>query len=74
MDRNAERRATGLGRRVRGLGDDAERARQTVTARIRDVLRKLREPRPEPAGHLDSALSTGAYSGYSPATAIPWPL
>ncbi|MEK8107910.1 hypothetical protein NKG94_28195 [Micromonospora sp. M12] len=45
----AARRAAcrgGLAGRSRRLGDEAERARKTVTARIRDTLRKLEDRHP----------------------------
>jgi hypothetical protein len=56
------------------LGDEAERARKTVTARIRDTLRKLDERHPELSGHLRAAVSTGATCIYSPAEPITWEL
>ncbi|MEU6857332.1 AAA family ATPase [Glycomyces sp. NPDC046736] len=68
------RRTTGLGGRPRRLGDDAERARQTVTARIRDVLRKLRGEHPELHEHLSAAIATGARCAYRPETPIRWTL
>ncbi|MEV0646450.1 AAA family ATPase [Phytomonospora sp. NPDC050363] len=68
------RRATGLGGRPRRLGDEAERARQTVSARIRDVLRRLREPHPELHEHLTAAVSTGAYCVYRPGEPTRWSL
>ncbi|MCD0447443.1 AAA family ATPase [Glycomyces sp. A-F 0318] len=68
------RRATGLGGRPRRLGDDAERARQTVTARIRDVLRKLRESHPELHAHLTAAVVTGAHCSYRPEAPTRWSL
>ncbi|MEV0379350.1 AAA family ATPase [Nonomuraea sp. NPDC050643] len=54
------RAAAGLGGRTRRLGDEAERARKTVTARIRDALRKLDRAHPELAAHLRAAVSTGS--------------
>lgn len=68
------RRATGLGGRPRRLGDEAERARQTVTARIRDILRRLRASHPELAAHLRDAVSTGAHCAYRPASPVHWRL
>ena len=61
------RRAVGLGGRTRRLGDEAERARKAVTARIRDTLRKLDERHPELAAHLRETVSTGSTCRYSPA-------
>ncbi|MEW9549829.1 AAA family ATPase [Nonomuraea sp. NPDC050783] len=60
------RAAAGLGGRGRRLGDEAERARKTVTARIRDVLRKLDRAHPELAAHLRAAVSTGSTCRYQP--------
>ncbi|MFE3449446.1 AAA family ATPase [Nonomuraea sp. NPDC059194] len=68
------RAAAGLGGRTRRLGDEAERARKTVTARIRDVLRKLDTLHPELAAHLRATVSTGATCRYDPGSAITWRL
>ncbi|GAA1337071.1 hypothetical protein GCM10009660_18520 [Catellatospora bangladeshensis] len=59
------RSAAGLAGRTRRLGDEAERARKTVTARIRDALRKLDERHPRLASHLREHVSTGATCVYS---------
>ena len=66
------RSAAGLGGRDRRLGDEAERARKTVTARIRDVLRKLDRVHPELAAHLRATVSTGATCRYQPEQEISW--
>jgi hypothetical protein len=68
------RAAAGLAGRTRRLGDDAERARKAVTARIRDALRKLDQRHPELAAHLRAAVSTGATCRYQPDRAIDWRL
>ena len=68
------RAAAGLAGRSRRLGDEAERARKTVTARIRDTLRKLDERHPELAAHLRAAVSTGATCSYQPDREITWRL
>jgi tetratricopeptide (TPR) repeat protein len=68
------RAAAGLGTRTRRLGDEAERARKTVTARIRDTLRKLDDRHPELATHLRSTISTGSTCGYQPNTPTRWKL
>jgi hypothetical protein len=60
------RTAAGLAGRTRRLGDEAERARKTVTARIRDTLRKLDESHPGLAAHLRATVSTGAACVYRP--------
>jgi len=66
------RSATGLGGRSRRLGDEAERARKTVTARIRDTLRRLDESHPELAAHLRATVSTGATCRYDPRPGVTW--
>ena len=66
------RAAAGLGGRTRRLGDQTERARQTVTARIRDTLRRLRTTHPELAEHLAASISTGAHCRYRPDRPIAW--
>ncbi|SNT65379.1 Predicted ATPase [Asanoa hainanensis] len=68
------RAAAGLGGRTRRLGDEAERARKTVTARIRDTLRKIDERHPALAAHLREAVSTGATCRYAPNTTTTWRL
>ncbi|WP_367128399.1 AAA family ATPase [Saccharothrix sp. HUAS TT1] len=59
------RAAAGLAGRTRRLGDEAERARKAVTARIRDTLRKLADRHPGLAAHLRETVSTGATCTYS---------
>ena len=68
------RAAAGLGGRTRRLGDEAERARKTVTARIRDTLRKLADRHPELATHLRESVSTGSTCVYQPSTPTAWRL
>ena len=68
------RAATGLGGRARRLGDEAERARKTVTARIRDTLRKLDERHPALAAHLRETVSTGSTCRYGPVAGVRWKL
>ncbi|MFC8074085.1 AAA family ATPase [Streptomyces sp. NPDC057307] len=60
------RTAAGLGGRTRRLGDEAERARKTVTARIRDTLRKLDARHPELAAYLRKSVTTGSTCAYRP--------
>lgn len=55
----------GLGGRPRRLGDDAERARKTVGARIRDALRRIETVHPALAAHLATHVQTGTYCRYS---------
>lgn len=68
------RAAAGLAGRSRRLGDEAERARKTVTARIRDVLRKLDQRHPALAAHLRDTVSTGGTCRYLPPDPLPWRL
>ncbi len=68
------RAAAGLAGRGRRLGDEAERARKTVTARIRDTLRRLDERHPDLAAHLRDAVSTGATCAYQPTAPTTWRL
>ena len=66
--------AAGLGRRDRKLGDEAERARKTVSARVRDALSKIGQAHPELADHLRSSLRMGTLCSYSPAEPVTWKL
>ncbi|MFI6868239.1 AAA family ATPase [Nocardia sp. NPDC050406] len=66
------RRAAGLGGRTRRLGDDAERARKTVSARVRDALRRLDHTHPELAEHLRATVSLGVVCRYEPQREIRW--
>lgn len=68
------RAAAGLAGRSRRLGDEAERARKTVTARIRDTLRKLDGRHPALAGHLRESVSTGSTCRYLPPEPLRWRL
>ncbi|MGW0212788.1 ATP-binding protein [Micromonospora chokoriensis] len=68
------RAAAGLAGRSRRLGDEAERARKTVTARIRDTLRKLDGRHPALAGHLRDSVSTGSTCRYLPSEPLRWRL
>jgi hypothetical protein len=64
--------AAGLGGRDRRLGDEAERARKTVSARVRDALSKIGQVHPELAVHLRSSLRLGTRCSYSPAAGVTW--
>jgi predicted ATPase len=67
-------RALGLGGRSRRLGDDAERARKAVTARIYHAIDRLEPYHRELAAHLRSAIRTGTACTYQPAQAVDWDL
>jgi tetratricopeptide (TPR) repeat protein len=64
--------AAGLGGRHRRLGDETERARKTVSARVRDALSKIERVHPELATHLRDALRMGTVCSYTPAESTTW--
>ena len=66
--------AYGLGGRVRRLGDASERARKTVTARIRDSLGRIEARHPQLGGHLRASIATGTVCSYRPAEQVRWRL
>ena len=68
----ALQRATGLGGRDRHVNDDRERLRKTVTARIRDTLRRLDDRHPGLAAHLRASVHTGTVCVYAPAEPVVW--
>ncbi len=66
--------ATRLGGRARRLGDQSERAREAVTARIRDVTARIEKLHPALGAHLRGSLTTGTFCTYSPASPVTWNL
>jgi hypothetical protein len=68
------RRAVGLGGRDRGINNDRERLRKTVTARIRDTMRRLDDRHPALGAHLRTSVHTGAVCVYAPAEPVSWDL
>jgi len=66
------RKATGLGGRSRKMGDTAERARSTVTWRIRHAIKKLESVHPTLARHLGNSVKTGVFCSYSPERDTRW--
>lgn len=67
-------RALGLGGRSRRLGSLAERARTTVTWRIRHAVRRVEAAHPELGRHFAHSLRTGTFCSYSPERAVAWRL
>ena len=67
-------RAVGLGDRSRRLGDDVERARTAVTARIRDAVRRLEKADPAVGEHFRRSLRTGMLCTYDPPVEVAWEL
>lgn len=58
--------AVGLGGRDRRLGDDQERARKAVSARIRDAISRIGETHPQLGDHLACSVRTGSWCSYRP--------
>jgi len=67
-------RALGLGGRSRRLGSLAERARTTVTWRIRHAVRRIEAAHPDLGRHFAHSLRTGTFCSYSPEHAVAWRL
>ena len=66
--------ALGLGGRSRRGAGAAERARSTVTQRIRATIRRLDDVHPRLARHLDASIRTGTYCSYAPEEPVDWSL
>jgi tetratricopeptide (TPR) repeat protein len=66
--------ATGLGGRGRLLGDQSERARKAVTARIRDAIARIERAHPALGAHLRASVTTGTWCAYTPAGPATWEL
>lgn len=64
--------ATGLGGRRRTTGDSGERARTTVTSRIKDAIKRIDEVHPELARHLRASVRTGTFCSYAPEQPETW--
>lgn len=64
--------AVGLGHRDRRLGDDRERARKAVTARIKDAMDRINAVHPKLGAHLDATISTGNLCAYRPVHPTWW--
>jgi tetratricopeptide (TPR) repeat protein len=62
----------GLGGRSRRIGDPVERARKTVSTRIRRAITQVGKAHPELGRHLDRSIDTGAWCAYRPAEAVTW--
>ena len=59
---------------LRRLGDQSERARKTVTARIRDVIDRVERVHPALGAHLRASVTTGTFCSYSPPGPTAWEL
>ncbi|QGG96031.1 ATP-binding protein [Actinomarinicola tropica] len=62
----------GLGGRARSSGSSAERARSTVTQRIRAAVRRIEAVDPGLARHLRASVRTGAFCCYEPEEPVAW--
>lgn len=63
--------ALGLGGRDRPIASDAERARVTVTLRIKNAVAKIQRGVPSLGHHLSAAIKTGRLCSYQPDPARP---
>ena len=52
--------------RARKMSDPIERVRKAVTNRIREAIQRIDKQHPDLGHHLQSAIHTGYYCGYSP--------
>lgn len=66
--------ALGLGGRPRRAGSAVERARTTVTWRIRSAIRKIGAAHAPLGRHLENAVRTGTRCVYQPETPVEWRL
>ncbi len=64
--------AVGLGGRDRPSGTAGERARLTVTKRIKDAVERIRRAHPELGEHLAGSVRTGLLCTYDPAEPVRW--
>jgi hypothetical protein len=64
--------AYGLDGRPRKAGDPAERARTTVTSRIRDALGRIEREHPDLGRHLRASVRTGTFCSYAPELPVAW--
>jgi hypothetical protein len=67
-------RVVGLGGRPRRLGDDTERARKAVSARIHDAIARIKRVNPALGRHLRQAVATGTHCSYTPPEPVHWRL
>ncbi|MBA1145902.1 hypothetical protein H0Z60_02405 [Ectothiorhodospiraceae bacterium WFHF3C12] len=65
-------RALGIGGRRRRMGDLAERARSSVTWRIRHAIRRVGKVHPALGRHLSNSVRTGLFCSYVPEREIKW--
>ena len=56
----------------RRTGDPAEKARSSVTARVRAAIGKIRDVHPELGRHLEASIRTGRFCSYRPERPTTW--
>jgi hypothetical protein len=66
--------AYGLGGRARRRGDSAERARSTVTQRVRDAITRIEAADAALGAHLRRSVRTGTFCSYLPEHPTVWDL
>jgi predicted ATPase/tetratricopeptide (TPR) repeat protein len=66
--------ALGLGGRSRTGAGAAERARTTVTQRVRTAIRRLGDVDPRLGRHLEASIRTGTFCSYAPEDPVRWNL
>ncbi|HEY8517322.1 MAG TPA: hypothetical protein VIS07_17565 [Candidatus Binatia bacterium] len=64
--------ALGLGGRPRRVGSAIERARSSVTWRMRSAMRKIAAAHPALGRHLENTIRTGTVCAYYPETPVHW--
>jgi tetratricopeptide (TPR) repeat protein len=64
--------ALGLGGQARRLNDPMERARKTVSARIRSSIDRIRSGHPSLARHLERSVDTGLWCVYNSENSVAW--
>jgi pimeloyl-ACP methyl ester carboxylesterase len=65
-------RAYGLGGTIRRSPDHVERARKTVSRRIRDTISRMDRAHPMLGRHLHASVHTGVFCSYRPERDIAW--
>jgi hypothetical protein len=65
-------RTYGLGGTIRRSPDHVERARKTVTRRIRDTLSRIERAHPALGRHLHASVHTGVFCSYRPERDVAW--
>ncbi len=65
-------KATGLSGRHRNFSSNDERARKSISSRIRGSIRRIKALHPELGRHLQQTISTGIYCSYTPAIDLHW--